>query len=105
MPRSDAASTEAASALPRICLQRSRALLALGRFTEAAELVETGLISAKETQLPYDEALLLRVLSRVRRHEGDAEGCDRAWDDAEALLASLGARAGTRDPGDAGVRP
>ena len=100
-----AASTEAASALPRICLQRSRALLALGRFSEAAELVEAGLISAKETQLPYDEALLLRALSRVRRHEGDAEGCDRAWDDAQALLASLGARAGARDPGDAGVRP
>ncbi len=69
-----AASTEAASALPRTCLQRSRALLALGRFPEAEELVETGIIAARETQLPYDEALLLRVLSRVRRHQGDEAG-------------------------------
>ena len=99
-----AASTEAASALPRICLQRSRALLALGRFTEAEELVETGIASARETQLPYDEALLLRVLSRVRRHQGDAEGCDRAWKDAQGLLASLGAWAVTQAPSDAARR-
>jgi len=96
-----AASTEAASALPRICLQRSRALLALGRFLEAEELVETGVVAARETQLPYDEALLLRVLSRVRRHEGDVEGSDRAWDDAQRLLASLGARAVSPAPSGA----
>ncbi len=86
-----AASTEAASALPRICLQRSRALLALGRFAEAEELVSTGILAARETAVPYDEALLLRVLSRVRRHQGDDTGALRAWDDAERILESLGA--------------
>ncbi len=99
-----AASDEAASALPRICLQRSRALLALARFAEAEELVSTGLLAARETRVPYDEALLLRVLSRVRRHEGDAEGAARAWDEAEQILDSLGARAivysGSGDPAD-----
>ena len=86
-----AASTEAASAMPRICLQRSRALLALGRFAEAEELISTGIIAARETAVPYDEALLLRVLSRVRRHQGDGTGAARAWDDAEGILQSLGA--------------
>ncbi|HET6966854.1 MAG TPA: AAA family ATPase, partial [Ornithinibacter sp.] len=86
-----AASTEAASALPRICLQRSRALLALGRFAEAEELVTTGILAARETQVPYDEALLLRVHSRVRRHQGDDVGAVRDWADAEQILESLGA--------------
>ena len=86
-----AASTEAASTLPRICLQRSRALLALGRFAEAEELVTTGILAARETQVPYDEALLLRVLSRVRRHQGDDTGALRDWVDAERILESLGA--------------
>jgi tetratricopeptide (TPR) repeat protein len=86
-----AASTDAASALPRICLQRSRALLALGRFAEAEELVETGIIAARETQLPYDEALLLRVHSRVRRHLDDEAGAVRLWGEAEGILHSLGA--------------
>jgi class 3 adenylate cyclase/tetratricopeptide (TPR) repeat protein len=87
-----AASDEAAQALPRICLQRSRALLALGRFGEADELVSTGIIAARETGVPYDEALLLRVLSRVRRHAGDDEGAVRAREEAEEILGSLGAR-------------
>lgn len=86
-----AASTEAASALPRICLQRSRALLALGRFAEAEELVTTGILAARETQVPYDEALLMRLLSRVRRHQGDDTGALRDWVDAEQILESLGA--------------
>ena len=86
-----AASTEAASSLPRICLQRSRALLAMGRFAEAEELVGTGIRAARETDVPYDEALLLRVLSRVRRHQGDDTGAARDWEDAERILHSLGA--------------
>jgi tetratricopeptide (TPR) repeat protein len=93
-----AASTEAASALPRICLQRSRALLALGRFLEAEELIETGLASARETQLPYEEAVLLRTLSRVRRHEGDVEGSRQAHEESDRILTSLGARADSRAP-------
>jgi class 3 adenylate cyclase/tetratricopeptide (TPR) repeat protein len=100
-----AASTEAASALPRICLQRSRALLALGRFAEAEELVNTGVLAARETQVPYDEALLLRVRSRVLRHEGDDAGALRDWADAERILESLGAAtitsAATDGPGAA----
>jgi tetratricopeptide (TPR) repeat protein len=87
-----AASEEAASALPRICLQRSRALLALGRFSEAEELVEAGLASARETQLPYEGALLLRTLARVQRHEGDDEGSRLAQVESDRILASLGAQ-------------
>lgn len=87
------ARAEAAASLPRLCHQRARALLALGRFAEADELAETGLVAAREQDLPYDEALLLRVLSRVRRHQGDVEGSDQSWARAEAQLAALGARA------------
>ncbi|PKW25455.1 adenylate/guanylate cyclase domain-containing protein [Phycicoccus duodecadis] len=98
-----AARAEAAASVPRTCHQRSRALLALGRFAEAGELAETGLVAAREQDLPYDEALLLRVLSRVRRHEGDLDGSDQAWARAESRLASLGARASA--PGDAAQAP
>jgi class 3 adenylate cyclase/tetratricopeptide (TPR) repeat protein len=94
-----AARHEALSLLSRTCLQRSRALLALGRFDESEELVETGLIAAREQELPYDEALLLRVSSRVRRHLDDVAGAAAAWTSADALLASLGADVGDRAAG------
>jgi tetratricopeptide (TPR) repeat protein/class 3 adenylate cyclase len=94
-----AARHEALSLLSRTCLQRSRALLSLGRFREAEELVETGLIAAREQELPYDEALLLRVASRVHRHLGDVPAAAAAWAAADALLASLGADVGDRAAG------
>ena len=63
----------------------------LFQFAEAEELVTTGILAARETQVPYDEALLMRVLSRVRRHQGDDTGALRDWVDAEQILESLGA--------------
>jgi tetratricopeptide (TPR) repeat protein len=88
-----AASTEAASALPRICLQRARALVALDRLPEAEELLNTGILAARETEVPYEEALLLRVLSRVRRLQGDENAAARSREAAERILTSLGATA------------
>ncbi len=85
-----AADHEAGSALPRTCLQRSRALLGLGRFAEAEELVGVGLGAAREQDLPYDEALLLKVRARVQRHLGDDEAAHRATAHADRLLTSLG---------------
>ena len=68
------AHVEAAFSLPRTCLQRGWALLALGRPEEAAEMVSTGLVAAREQGLPYEEALLLRLGSRVDRQRGDTGG-------------------------------
>ena len=83
-----AASTEAASAMPRICLQRSRALLALGRFAEAEELVETGILAARETA-----AALRRGAAAPRAQPG-----------AAARGGRRGQRGGVaRRPGAAGV--
>ena len=63
--------------------------------------MSTGILAARETQVPYDEALLLRVRSRVLRHQGDDAGALRDWADAERILESLGAStitaAGTDD--------
>ena len=69
-----AASTEAALAMPRTCLQRSRALLALDRFDEAEEIVTPGSSRRARRRLPYDESLLLRVLSRVPEARGGRRG-------------------------------
>ena len=61
-----AAGADAAFSMPRMCLQRARALLALDRLEEAAEQVALGLVAAREQELPYEEALLLRVGQRHR---------------------------------------
>ena len=61
------AHVDAAFSLPRTCLQRGRALLALGQPDEASEMVSTGLVAAREQGLPYEEALLLRLGSQIDR--------------------------------------
>ena len=86
------AHVDAAFSLPRTCLQRGRALLALGRPDEAAEMVSTGLVAAREQGLPYEEALLLRLDSRVDRQRGDAETASATWADADVMLVRLGVR-------------
>ncbi len=83
--------------MPRLCLQRAGALLALDRLEEAAEMVAVGLVAARDQELPYEEALLLQVGSAVDERRGlaaDAAGARRVSD---ALLAGLGA-AGWRSP-------
>ena len=54
---------EGASLIARSSLVRSRALLALGRLEEAGQMIETGLDSAIEQKLPYEQALLLLARS------------------------------------------
>ena len=88
-----AACAEAAFSLPRTCLQRGRALLALGRVEEADEMITSGLLAAGAQSLPYEEALLLRVASSIARHRGQHAESDAAMKEAEELLAGLGARA------------
>ena len=84
------ARAEAAYSLPRTCIQRARALLALGRFDEADEMVLTGLAAAREQGLPYEEALLFRLGSRVDRHRGNLQRSVEALARAEETLGILG---------------
>jgi len=86
------AHVDAAFSLPRTCLQRGRALLALGQPDEASEMVSTGLVAAREQGLPYEEALLLRLGSQIDRLHGDAETASAAGARADVMLLRLGVR-------------
>lgn len=87
------APSEAAFSLPRTCLQRSRALLALRRLDDADDAVAAGLDAAREQDLPYEEALLLRVRARVEERRGHPEDAAAHLAEAERLLTWLGASA------------
>ncbi|HET7820572.1 MAG TPA: adenylate/guanylate cyclase domain-containing protein [Ornithinibacter sp.] len=86
-----AAGADAAFSMPGMCLQRARALLALGRLDEAAEQVEVGLVAAREQELPYEEALLLQVGSATDLRRGLPTDAAYAQSRSEELLARLGA--------------
>ena len=86
-----AAGADAAFSMPGMCLQRARALLALDRLEEAAEQVALGLVAAREQELPYEEALLLRVGSATDLRRGLPTDAAHARARSEELLTSLGA--------------
>ncbi|MEO7421951.1 MAG: adenylate/guanylate cyclase domain-containing protein [Ornithinibacter sp.] len=85
------ARADAAFSMPRLCLQRGRALLALDRLEEAEEMVSSGLISARSQDLPYEEALLLQVGSAVDELRKRPSAAKDAALAAEALFTRLGA--------------
>ena len=86
-----AAGADAAFSMPGMCLQRARALLDLDRLEEAAEQVALGLVAAREQELPYEEALLLRVGSATDLRRGLPTDAAHAGARSEELLTSLGA--------------
>ncbi len=87
------APSEASFSLPRTCLQRSRALFALDRTDEAGSAVAAGLDAAREQDLPYEEALLLRVRARLEERLGQLEAASTDRAEADRLLTWLGASA------------
>ena len=87
------AGADAVFSMPRTCLQRGRALLALDRLDEADEMVTSGLLAARSQELPYEKALLLRESSRIEQRRGHEDVAGAAWRESEALLAQLGAHA------------
>ncbi len=75
-------------------LVRSGALLQLDRFEEAGEAIEAGLGSAREQDLPYEEAKLLQLRSQQVMRSGDgAAGLSAETDTARAkqILTEIGA--------------
>ncbi|HET9020800.1 MAG TPA: adenylate/guanylate cyclase domain-containing protein [Ornithinibacter sp.] len=84
------ARAEAAYFLPRTCLLRGRALLALDRIEEAEEILSTGLLGAGEQDLPYERALLLQVSSSLARRRGRPGDAEAAMDESAQLFDRLG---------------
>jgi tetratricopeptide (TPR) repeat protein len=81
---------EAAFSMPRTCLQRGRALLALDRVEEADELVASGVLAARAQDLPYEVSLLLQVRSTVDQRMGREAEAVAARAEAKSLLLGLG---------------
>ena len=77
----------------RSCLQRATALLGIGDLEGCRAAVAAGLATAREQELPYEEALLLRVAGQVAQRSGDDEEAARAATASTLLLTRLGARA------------
>ena len=82
---------DAVFSMPRLCLQRASALLALDRLDDAAGMVAEGLAAARDQELPYEEALLLRLGSVVDARRGRDGDAAVAREQADALLVGLGA--------------
>jgi tetratricopeptide (TPR) repeat protein len=78
--------------LPRILLQRAIALEGLGRLDECDLTLESGVEAARESELLYEEALLLNLRERVARRRGDEGGEKQYAQAADALLTTLGVR-------------
>ncbi|MCA1783901.1 MAG: AAA family ATPase [Intrasporangiaceae bacterium] len=82
-----------ALAAARIHLVRGRALRALGRPDEAREALDGGVTIARDRELPYDEALLLRERSVLVAEVGDSAAAEADAARALLLLRELGALA------------
>ena len=55
-------------------------------------MVETGLVAAREQELPYEEALLLALRGRLAHLRHDVKDADAALAQAGSILARLGVR-------------
>jgi tetratricopeptide (TPR) repeat protein len=86
-----AAGAEAAALQTQIRLASGQALIELNRLGEADEAIEAGLRAAREQGLPYEEARLLQLRSRVRSQSGDIPGAQTDVSEAGRILASIGA--------------
>ena len=78
----------------RIHLLQGRALAELGRLDDAQAELELGLDLAREQELPYEEALLLRQQARLVAARGGVEAPARSHElntRADGLLKGLGA--------------
>ena len=88
----ESAKGEGVALLPRVHLERTRALLGLGRVADAAIEAEAGLSVARLYRLPYEEAGLLvlqaELLAVLDDPERSAEARTRADEILERLLGS-----------------
>ncbi len=92
----DAARGEVAPLRARLCLQRAAALLAVGDRAACSAMIVEGLRTAREQDLPYEEALLLRVSSDLALVQGSTSDAATTAQDANRLLARLGVQGADR---------
>ncbi len=85
----DSAKGEGVALQPRVHLERTRALLGLGRVDDAASEVTAGLAVARLYKLPFEEAGLLRLQSDVLDALGDASAAQEAAAAAQEILGRL----------------
>jgi class 3 adenylate cyclase/tetratricopeptide (TPR) repeat protein len=88
-----AAGEDAVLFAPQVALARARALAALGREGEAEKEVETGLASAREQGLPYEEGRLLLARAEITRLQGNRPD-PSDLEAAGRILGGLGVRGG-----------
>ncbi len=92
----EAAKGEVAPLRARLCLQRAAARLALGDLDRSTAMIDEGLATAREQDLPYEEALLLGIAARVAEARGDREAAEGLTAEADRLLERLGVRGADR---------
>jgi len=80
---------EVQSLRARTCLGKAGALLALDRWDDCEVMLDAGLAAAREQQLPYEEAQLLRVASGLAASRGDREAHEMLISEADQLIATL----------------
>jgi tetratricopeptide (TPR) repeat protein len=85
----DSAKGEGVALQPRVHLERTRALLGLGRTAEAETEVTAGLAVARLYKLPFEEAGLLRLQAEVFAALGDDAAAAVVQAAAEEILARL----------------
>jgi ATP/maltotriose-dependent transcriptional regulator MalT len=85
----DSAKGEGVALQPRVHLERTRALLGLGRVDDAAAEVTAGLAVARLYRLPFEEAGLLRLHADVLAALGDVTGSEHASAAAQEILGRL----------------
>jgi tetratricopeptide (TPR) repeat protein len=85
----DSAKGEGVALAPRVHLERTRALLGLGRADAAAAEAAAGLAVARLYKLPFEEAGLLRLQSDVLDVLGDGAGASEAYAVAQEILDRL----------------
>ncbi|MFL6080151.1 MAG: adenylate/guanylate cyclase domain-containing protein [Ornithinibacter sp.] len=93
-----AAGADAGFSLPRTCLQRGRALLALDRLDEAGEIITSGILAARAQDLPYEQALLLSLSSDLEQRHHREDAAEAAWLESHQLLTGLGVRGHEQPP-------
>jgi tetratricopeptide (TPR) repeat protein len=77
--------------LPEVLLQEARLAICQGRGDDAVRDLQEGLSIARESGLPYEEALLLEAEGRIYEGEGAPERVRERLEESLAIFRRLGA--------------
>jgi class 3 adenylate cyclase/tetratricopeptide (TPR) repeat protein len=86
-----AAGEDASLFEPQVAEARARALAALGRFNDAEQEIERGIVAARDLNLAYEQGMLLRARTEIAR-AADVEPNPSDLSESERILGDLGIR-------------